>query len=89
MVIAAAGVFATLGCAGNEYSLDDGVRDLQRDAGLSESEAECVIDGLEGRIGPDELRGFSEATSGQRELVAALMEECAGEGAGAPAEGDG
>ncbi len=78
-VVAGAALLASAGCAGNEYSLDDGVRDLQRDVGLSESQAECVIDGLEDRIGSAELRGFSEATSDQRDLVTGLMNACAGE----------
>lgn len=66
------------GCAGNEYSLDDGVRDLQNDAGLTEVEAQCVVDGLRAEIGARELRGFGEATQRRRELLAGLLESCAG-----------
>ena len=76
MLVSLAAVSATAGCAGNEYGVDDGVRDLQRDVGLSSEQAECVIDGLEGAIGRGDLRGFAEATREQREILAGLLEEC-------------
>lgn len=76
--MAFAAAMLTAGCAGNEYSLDDGVRDLQSDAGLSEVEAQCVVDGLRAEIGARELRGFGEATRRQRDLLAGLLESCAG-----------
>lgn len=76
---AALALGAILAACGGGYDRGDAI-DEMTDQGLSEVQAECVIDRLEDEIGEDRLGSDDEPTAEEQEIIIAAAQECAAGG---------
>jgi hypothetical protein len=70
-----AGAILLAACASDGYS-DSGTEQKLQDAGLTSEQADCVVRGMEKRIGANRLGGRDEPSESQRERMAEILEDC-------------
>jgi hypothetical protein len=84
VAIVALAALAFTACSSNDAKESD-IVDAMTDAGLSETEARCIGNGLTGELNQDELNDLASATDpddfeeGTSETVDSVLNECVGD----------
>jgi hypothetical protein len=94
VAIVALAALAFTACSRNDAKESD-IVDAMTDAGLSQTQAKCVGDGLTKELDQDQLNKLASATSpedypeGTSSTVDSVLEECVGSGSSSTTEGTG
>lgn len=78
VVLAAALSALAFGCSSDSYGRDDAIKDLKEEGGLSQEQAECVVDGAEKEFGIETLNSKRDPTAEEEEAMGTIMLECMG-----------
>lgn len=80
VVLAAALSALAFGCSSDSYGRDDAIKDLKEEGGLSQEQAECVVDDMEKEFGIEKLKSDADPTDEEMETITEITLSCMGLG---------
>lgn len=71
---------SAFGCSSDSYGREDAIKDLKEKGGLSQDQAECVVDDLEKEFGVEKLKSDADPTDEEMAKITEITMGCMGLG---------